>query len=65
MDGFDFQIEVKRTNRKKSASISLQRDTVRISVPRFIPDTAIRELIIKRTPWIKKKTERIFSKKNN
>lgn len=55
MDGFDFQVEVKRTNRKKSASISLQRDTVRISVPRFIPDTAIRELIIKRTPWIKKK----------
>ena len=42
MDGFDFQVEVKRTNRKKSASISLQRDTVRISVPRFIPDTAIR-----------------------
>ena len=55
MDGFDFQVEVKRTNRKKSVSISLHRDTVRISVPRFISDTAIRGLIIKRTPWIKKK----------
>jgi hypothetical protein len=55
MDGFDFQVEVKRTSRKKSASISLQRDSVRISVPRFISDTTIRELIDKRTPWIKKK----------
>ena len=53
MDGFPFQVEVVRTDRKRSASIRLLGDLVKVSVPMTLSDSRIRDLVIKRTPWIK------------
>jgi predicted metal-dependent hydrolase len=55
MEGFEFQVEVKRTDRRKSASISLDGNLVKVSVPKSLSDRRIRDLIGKRTPWIKSK----------
>ena len=52
MEGFGFQVKVKRTNRKKSASITLVGGIVKITVPKFMSDYTVRELIKKRTSWI-------------
>ena len=55
MDGFAFPVEVLRTNRKKSASIRLDGDLVKVSVPMSLSDTRIRDLVTRKTSWIKKK----------
>ena len=55
MQGFDFQIEVQRTARRKSASIALEGNLVIVTVPISLSENRIRELISKRTPWIKAK----------
>jgi predicted metal-dependent hydrolase len=55
MEGFGFQVEVLRTGRKKSASIQLDGDLVKVSVPQTLSDKRVRELITQRTPWIKTK----------
>ena len=55
MDGFPFQVEVVRTDRKRSASIRLLGDLVKVSVPITLSDSRIRNLVTKRTPWIKNK----------
>ncbi|MDM5148221.1 M48 family metallopeptidase [Candidatus Persebacteraceae bacterium Df01] len=55
MEGFEFQVEVKRTDRKKSASLSLDGDLVKVTVPRSLSNNRIRDLINKRSPWIKTK----------
>ena len=55
MDGFPFQVEVVRTDRKRSASIRLLGDLVKVSVPLTLSDSRIRNLVTKRTPWIKNK----------
>ena len=47
-----FQIEVVRTDRKRSVSIELRGEVVRVRVPKTLPEERIRELIEKRTPWI-------------
>jgi len=52
MDGFAFQVEVLRTDRKKSASIDLDGDLVRVSVPKTLSEGRIRDLISKRSSWI-------------
>lgn len=57
MDGFPFQVEVVRTDRKKSASIRLLGDLVKVSVPMTLSDSRIRNLVTKRTPWIKNKLQ--------
>ena len=57
MDGFPFQVEVIRTDRKKSASIHLQGDLVKVNVPMTLSDRRIRDLVIKRTSWIKRKLQ--------
>jgi predicted metal-dependent hydrolase len=57
MDGFPFQVDVIRTERKKSASISLLGDLVKVSVPMTLSDSRIRDLVTKRTPWIKNKLQ--------
>jgi predicted metal-dependent hydrolase len=57
MDGFPFQVEVIRTDRKRSASISLSDDLVKVTVPSTLSDNRIRDLVSKRTPWIKKKLQ--------
>lgn len=55
MEGFGFQVEVLRTGRKKSASIQLDGELVKVSVPQTLSDKRVRELITQRTPWIKTK----------
>jgi predicted metal-dependent hydrolase len=57
MDGFPFQVEVVRTGRKRSASIRLLGDLVKVSVPMTLSDSRIRDLVTKRTPWIKIKLQ--------
>lgn len=57
MDGFPFQVEVVRTDRKKSASIQLQGDLVKVNVPMTLSDRRIRDLVIKHTSWIKSKLQ--------
>ena len=55
MNGFGFHVEVSRTARKKSASIELDGNLVKLSVPKFLSDTRVRELISKRSAWILRK----------
>mgnify|MGYP006438718121 FL=1 len=57
MDGFPFQVEVIRTDRKRSASISLSNDLVKVIVPSTLSDNRIRDLVRKRTPWIQQKLQ--------
>jgi len=57
MDGFPFQVEVIRTDRKRSASISLSNDLVKVTVPSTLSDNRIRDLVNKRTPWIQQKLQ--------
>ena len=55
MEGFGFSVEVRKTDRKKSASIHLDGNLVRVTVPKSLSDNRIRDLIQKRTLWIKTK----------
>ena len=57
MDGFPFPVEVVRTDRKRSASIRLLGDLVKVSVPMTLSDSRVRDLVTKRTPWIKSKLQ--------
>lgn len=57
MDGFPFQVEVIRTERKKSASIHLQGDLVKVRVPMTLSDRRVKDLVTKRTSWIKSKLQ--------
>ena len=57
MEGFPFQVEVVRTGRKRSASIILSDDLVKVIVPSTLSDNRIRALVSKRTPWIKKRLQ--------
>ena len=64
MEGFEFQFEVIRTRRKKSASIQVDGDLVKVRVPQRLSDKAVRELITKRTPWIKTKLKELSDRPN-
>lgn len=57
MDGFPFQVEVIRTNRKRSASISLSDEMVKVTVPSTLSENRIRDLVSKQTPWIQQKLQ--------
>ena len=57
MSSLGFQVEIIKTNRKKSASIQLIDGQVRVRAPRTLSDKRINDLIKKRTPWIKEKLE--------
>ena len=50
---FDFPIEIIRTERSKSASIEIEDDTVKVTVPQNLSDLRIEELIKNRTVWIR------------
>ena len=52
---FDFPIEIIRTERSKSASIEIEDDTVKVTVPQNLSDLRIEELIKNRTVWIRQK----------
>ena len=47
---FDFPIEIIRTERSKSASIEIEDDTVKVTVPQNLSDLRIEELIKKHSP---------------
>lgn len=55
MEGFGFQVEVVRTNRKRSASIQLDGELVKVRVPKSLSDNSVRDLISKKMPWIQTK----------
>lgn len=57
MSGLGFQVEIIKTDRKKSASIQLKDGQVRVRAPRSLSDKRINDLIKKRAPWIKEKLE--------
>ena len=52
---FDFPVEIIRTERSKSASIEIEDDTVKVTVPQNLSDLRIEELIKNRTVWIRQK----------
>lgn len=52
MRGFDFPVEIVRTDRKRSASLQVDGGIIQVRVPKSLSDTRIRELITKRTAWI-------------
>lgn len=52
MDGFAFPVEVVRTGRKKSVSIHVVGEVVKVRVPRTLSESRIKDIVTKRTPWI-------------
>ena len=54
-EGFD--AEVIRTRRKKTISIKITMDKVSIIVPKNLPMSDIKELLIKKSAWIQKKLQ--------
>ena len=52
---FDFPFETIRTDRVKSASIDVEDNLVKVTVPKNLSDERIEELIKGRTLWIKQK----------
>ena len=55
IDGFEFPVEVIRTDRRRSASIYLDGEGIKVRVPRGLSDSRVRDLIAKKSPWIKRK----------
>lgn len=55
IDGFEFPVEVIRTDRRKSASIYLDGEGIKVRVPKGLSDSYVRDLIEKKSPWIKRK----------
>ena len=55
IDGFEFPVEVIRTDRKRSASIYLDGERIKVRVPKSLSDSRVRDLIEKKSPWIKRK----------
>ena len=55
IDGFEFPVEVIRTDRKRSASIYLDGEGIKVRVPKGLSDSYVRDLIEKKSPWIKRK----------
>jgi predicted metal-dependent hydrolase len=52
---FDFPVEIIRTERSKSASIEIEDDIVKVTVPKNLSDVRIENLIRNRTTWIRQK----------
>ncbi|MBI15997.1 MAG: hypothetical protein CL782_07160 [Chloroflexi bacterium] len=59
MYDFDFPIEVIRTNRKKTVSIHIHGEKVKVRAPKFTSDEFIEKFVTARTNWIIKKLEEI------
>ena len=57
MSALDFQAEIVKTSRKRSASIQIIDGKVKIRVPKSLSDKRINDLIKRRTPWIQIKLE--------
>ena len=59
IDGFKFPVEVIRTDRKRSASIYLDGKNIKVRVPKGLSDSLVRDLIAKKSPWIKRKLREV------
>jgi len=64
MEGFDFKVLVKRTDRRKTASIKIDEGSVKVIVPKSVSSNRIREFISKREGWIKAKLNQQISIKS-
>ena len=51
----DFEVEVKRTNRRKTATLKIHEGMVQAIVPQKLSQQVIDDLIQKKTDWIRKK----------
>ena len=52
MYDFDFPVEVIRTNRKKTVSIHIHGEKVKVRAPKFTSDEFIEKFVTARTNWI-------------
>lgn len=52
---FPFSVDIVRTARRKSAEIEIKGETVRVLVPDTLSEQRIKDLINKRSVWIKQK----------
>ena len=52
---FALPIEIVRTNRKKTASIQIGDDAIKVTVPKRLSNKSVDELIDERSKWIRKK----------
>ena len=50
-----FQVDVKRTNRKKTASIKIEQGVVQVIVPQNLPQKEIDDLLKQKSDWIRQK----------
>jgi len=50
----DFPIDITRTQRKKSVSIQVKPNLVRVLAPKHLSEANLQALIAKRRPWIQK-----------
>tara|TARA_R110002124_G_C8972960_1_gene515416 strand:- start:6206 stop:6907 length:702 start_codon:yes stop_codon:yes gene_type:complete len=53
----DFPIKIIRTDRRKSASIDVENEVVRVSIPSTLSDQRVEALITQRMPWIQSKLD--------
>lgn len=51
----EFEVEVKRTNRRKTASLKVHEGHVQVIVPKLLTDQEIETLVLKKTKWIRDK----------
>ncbi len=59
MNGFEFPVEVVRTDRKRSMSVQLEDAGVKVRVPKSLSDDRVRDLIVKKLPWIRRKLKEL------
>ena len=59
IDGFEFPVEVIRTDRRRSASIYLDGEGIKVRVPKGLSDSHVRDLITRKSPWIKRKLNEV------
>lgn len=57
MHGFNFPVEVIRTNRKKTVSIHIHGEGIKVRAPKFTSDEFVEKFVTARTNWITKKLE--------
>ncbi|MAJ74227.1 hypothetical protein CMK13_14585, partial [Candidatus Poribacteria bacterium] len=50
-----FEVQVRRTNRRKTATIQVQQGVVQVVVPQTLSQQAIDDLIAKKSNWIRQK----------
>lgn len=59
IDGFEFPVEVIRTDRRRSASIYLDGEGIKVRIPKGLSDNYVRDLITRKSPWIKRKLREV------